>query len=282
MHAHDIYEQLTGKELADLGVVLSAYRSFRGRRRKHIAYISTPITTGRRFYEVLSQNGVKTQEELEKKLSPLDFVELVIKPNIHDGIAFADRLGKREDLLFISPSVFEAKQWRWTTNAYMSLWYRVISEFAGSLIVMDDWEYSIGSVKEVLFSMFMQWAVIKMSNIDIAIKAFGLENFSPNLSHQEKLAELQDMRKIRVYDSSKNEISIDVALAKVVDVIYDLRERELPYEELFNLSWKLMQIPFFSGFLGILEQAPSEFPSQRYLDSCRRLYKFKGWDASGY
>src|SRR3989344_7082840 len=106
---NESYEKLTELELTNLGIVLGAYRSFRGDRRSHIAYVGMPITTGKRLYDVLKQEGVVTREELIAKCGKDSLWELVIKPNVDDGIAFADELGRRENLLFIAPSVFEAK-----------------------------------------------------------------------------------------------------------------------------------------------------------------------------
>lgn len=242
------YERLTKDELTNVGVVLGAYRSFRGDRRSHVAYIGMPITTGKRYFDVLSENGVKTREELIEKLGPKSLWELVIQPNIAEGIAFADRLGETRDLLFIAPSVFEAKQWRWSQDAYMSLWYRVIGEMAGSHFVMDGWEYSVGGVKEVMFSMLLQWAVIRCYNRGTAYDAFGLPNFHPNLPWEKVVREFMAMRKICVYDSKGKEIPIDVALAKSVGAINDLKERGFSYEELIGPATTIMQTPFFSPF----------------------------------
>jgi len=242
------YEKLTEQELTNLGVVLGSYRSFRGNRRAHIAYVGMPITTGKRFYEVLTREGVKTKEELITKCGPASLFELVIKPNIDEGIVFADELGRREDLLFIAPSVFEAKKWRWTDDAYMALWYRVIGEMAGRHIVMDGWEYSYGGLREVFFSMLLQWRIIRSFNLEVANQEFGL-NLQPNQFYPSASDEIQAMWKMRIFDANGNEIRLDQALNKAVKAIQDLQERGFECDNLFNITWKLMQIPFFSPFL---------------------------------
>lgn len=253
---NDSYQRLTENELANLGIVLGAYRSFRGNRRSHVAYVGMPITTGKRFYDVLTQEGVQTREELAAKLGPDALWELVIKPNIAEGIAFADELGQREDLLFIAPSVFEAKKWRWSQDAYMSLWYRVIGEVAGSHRVIYGWEYTDGGLKEVFFSMLLQWRCIRPTTEQIAINEFGLTNLQPmkdflpdNGFYPNKMAEYEAMWKMRVFDAGKEEIRIDKALAMAVAAIQDLRERGFACDDLFNIAWKMMLIPFFSPFM---------------------------------
>ena len=243
---HDEYSRLTENELSNLGIVLGAYRSFRGSRRSHIAYVGMPITTGERYYTVLKEQGVKNQAELIAKLGSNSLWELIIKPNIEEGIAFADTLGSHKNLLFIAPSVFEAKKWRWSQDAYISLWYRVLGELAGSHYVMNGWEYSSGGVKEVLFSMFMQWAIIRPFTKSVAIETFGLKNFHPGMTLEQERAEYEAMRKMRVYSSSGKEITIDIALFKIVDAIFDLKQYGFQCDDLLDAAWKLKQIPVLS------------------------------------
>ncbi len=263
------YDRLTENELVNLGVVLGAYRSFRGNRRAHIAYVGMPITTGKRYYDVLSEHRVRTPEELALKLGPRAISELVIQPNIREGIAFADALGIRKDLLFIAPSVFEGKPQRWTQYAYMALWYRVLGELAGAHFVMDGWEYSTGGLKEVLFSMFMQWAIIRPYTKQAAIRTFGLKNFLPGMSAEDERNEFDAMRKIRVYDSSGAEITVDRALEKSVAAIYDLKDRGFACDELLEPAWKLMQTPIVSSLDSDIAR------TSRYLAAREKLYKLK-------
>ncbi len=263
------YEQLTESELINLNVVLGAYRSFRGDRRKHIAYVGMPITTGKRYYDVLDAHGVKTLEELGSKIGPRAISELIIKPNLKEGIAFADTLGVQKNLLFIAPSVFEGKPQRWTQYAYMALWYRVIGELAGSHFVMDGWEYSTGGLKEVLFSMFMQWAIIRPYTKRAAVEAFGLQNFHAGMTAVEAQAEFEAMRKIRVYDASGMEITVDIALTKSVAAIYDLKNRGFAYDDLLEPAWRLMQTPILSPMNSNSARTPE------YRIAREKLYQLK-------
>lgn len=267
--AHD---RLTEDELANLGIVLGAYRSFRGNRRAHIAYVSMPITSGRRLYDVLSEENVQTVEELIAKCGKNVLWERVIQLNIAEGIALADTLGKREDLLFIAPSVFEAKRWRWTQDAYMSLWYRVIGEMAGKLVVMDGWEYSNGGVDEVLFALYLRWRVFRMSNLKDGVQQFNLKNFLPNMSREDLLRELEAMWKMQIFDADGDEIHLDVALMKCTNAIYELRDRNLPYNTLLEKAYKMMLIPFFTpSFYEPEKNGDSVINSSHYKDSRERI-----------
>ncbi len=250
------YERLTADELGNLGIVLGAYRSFRGDRRKHIAYVGMPITSGKRYFDVLCANGVKTTDELIAKLGKDALYELVIKPNIVEGIALADTLGAGKDLLFIAPSVFEAKKWRWSQDAYMSLWYRVIGEMAGAHYVMDGWEYSTGGAKEVTFSMLMQWRYIRHFNLDQAARLFQVQNIFPDMSSDDRRKELEGMWGIRVYDQRGKELRIDDILDMLLTAIIDLHGKGLPYQDLLGPALTLKALPILSplgprGFHGV-------------------------------
>lgn len=261
------YDRLTEEELANLGIVLGAYRSFRGNRRAHIAYVSMPITTGKRYYDVLSAYGVRTRQELAEVAGKDALFNLVIQPNIREGVAFADACGARESLLFIAPSVFEAKRWRWTEDAYMSLWYRVMGELAGKHVVMNGWEYSTGGLKEVLFANFMQSAVIRRNTWKTAVKTFQLRDFMSDLSVERQREEFDAMQRIQIVDASGADLSLDRTLGMAVSAIEDCIARNLPCDELVAPAWTLMQVPFFSPFFAIRESFTKE-----YWDARKRLY----------
>lgn len=245
------YDRLTEDELEKLGIVMGAVRMLRGNRRGHLAYVSMPITSGKRYFDVLSAHGVKSQGELAAKLGKGALYELVIRPNVEEGVAYADRLGlQQRDLLFIAPSVFEAKKWRWSQDAYMSMWYRVLGEMVGNHFMMDGWEYSTGGVKEVLFSLFMQWDVfgregrrIHDDDFGTLYDAVGIRDFLTDLPPGRSCwDELEEMRKIRIHSPSGIDVTnyaLQWAVEKITAAVVDLRKRGLPYGELLDLSWKM-------------------------------------------
>jgi hypothetical protein len=232
------YDRLTQDELGNLGVVLGAYRSLRGERRSHLAYVSMPITSGKRYYEVLTEHGAKDAKELAAKAGGDALYRLVIKPNIDQGIAFADHLGvSRKDLLFIAPSVFEAKRWRWSQDAYMSLWYRVLGELAGAHYLMDGWEYSTGGVKEVMFTVLMQ----NMALWDEQMKEYGMENFLADLPAERRFSEAEAMSRVRIYEADGTGIDLIEAINKIALAIQDLRGRGFPHLELVEPAKRMYE-----------------------------------------
>ena len=144
---------------SDIDVVLSAFRSWRS--IQPVGYLSTPITTGILFYEVLAKHQVKTLEELLAINSNLLFEE-IIAPNINRGIALGDELAMRFNIPIIVPAVFEARSQRWTQDDYMYVWYQVIKEMVGHTILSDFWEYSNGGVEEFVHSAEMQFRLLSV------------------------------------------------------------------------------------------------------------------------
>lgn len=262
---------ISDDERKNIAIVLNAYRSIRA-PRELVAYVTMPITTGLRFYQVLTENGVHSLAELKDKLGSHAVVDLIISPNIAEGVAFADELSEKTRLIIIAPSIFEAKEWRWTQEAYMVLWYNVLTEMAGKHFVMDGWEYSTGGVKEVVFSLFLQWRVIRNYNLQQASKGFGLF-FGNLIEHHQKMFKLEDSWKMHIYDADGEEICLGRALKKVVAAIEKLKSMGFDYDNLIKLAWELKVIPGISpfGFRG--EQFGLRPLDSDYYEARNRLEK---------
>lgn len=242
---------LNEEEKGNLGVVLGAYRSFRGNRRANITYVGMPITTGLRYYDVLEQHGVKDAAGLAQVAGKSALYDLVIKPNVEEGIALADRLGARNgQRLFIAPSVFEAKRWRWSQDAYMSLWYRVIGEMAGTHTVSNGWEYTTGGAKEALFTMMLRWRYIRPFNLRAAANAFELTDFFSDLSEADKMRELEAMRTVTLHADDDAEILLPQAVVMMANAIDNLQRRGFACEDLIDVALRMKKLPLLSPFCG--------------------------------
>jgi len=226
----------------NINIVLGAYRSI----RHPVAYASMPITSGKLFYDVLEHKGVKTLEELSKKDSGALYNE-IIKPNIENGIKFADSLKEQIGLPPLAPSVFEAKKQSWSQKEYMFMWFRVIEERAEEMHMMDGWEYSNGGVQEFTRAMEMQLGFINPSN--------GMEHFPQGLNLEEEYNRIQ---KIKVYSQSKNEIRLDDGFFMVSDAIKDLDKRGFEYDNLFTSLHKLISVA--GSFYQYLPGFKPEYP----------------------
>jgi len=247
-NVRDTLGSLSDPHRTQLNVVLSAFRSLRGDRRAHIGYATVPVTTGKRLYDVLLREGVLTREELVAKRGSAFVYEQVIRPNIDDSIAFVDHLGLEESRIYIAPSVFEAKPFGWTDDAYMSLWYRVIGEMTGKHQLMDGWAYSYGGVREVFFSLLLQWRMIRKYTLKEAIGEYKLENFLPDMVHQDLVSELEKMWAIRIYDKS-GEVTLPQILAECARVVAELHAHGFEVGNLFNFAQNMGRMPAFSPLL---------------------------------
>lgn len=253
--ASEAYARLTEQELQNLKIVLGAYRTLRGNRRQHLAYVSMPITTGKLLYDKLIEGGVKSADEFKQKFGKEAFFNEVVKKNIDDGVKFADEQAKRENLLLIAPSVFNATPWKWSQDAYMVFWYRVILELAGKHMLMPGWEYSTGGTQEVLFALLMQWGIINPGeNIaDAFSDGFAVKNYvatERNEEEKKEWEEYEEMQKIKIVDGQSNEIRIDTALEKIVNAISrlhttgldDLKQQNGPCTNLIRLATKIAMV----------------------------------------
>lgn len=240
--------RLTEGEQKNLKVLLGALRMFRGQRRHNIAYVGMPITTGKRYYDVMSAENVRSPEELNSKLGADAFWELVMKPNIEEGTVLSDRLAANSNTLYVAPSVFNAKIWDWSQAAYMALFYNVIAEFSGRHFVADGWEYSIGALKEVWLTMLFQWRYIRPYRLTKAIEIFHLQGVFGDVRHDSSAAQglLNEMYKLRIYDAAGEEIKIDRAMQLCIDAYIDLRERGFESKGILNMANNLMRLPILS------------------------------------
>lgn len=115
-------------------IVWSAYRSVLGRGR--LAYVSSPITSGKRALD-----GAPRGE--------------VIQQNIAAGTALARDIASRLFVPVVAPTVFDARTQGWTQQSYMTMWLAMIEENVGSIYMTPDWEYSNGCAEEFLRAINM-------------------------------------------------------------------------------------------------------------------------------
>jgi hypothetical protein len=112
---------------------------------------------------------------------------------------------------------------------------------------MDGWEYSVGGAKEVMFSLFMQWQVIRLWNLPDAQRLLGLTHLD-GLAPFEAGEELREMRKIKIFTASGQELTLEVILRKLVTAINDLKSRDLPYDDLLGPISSIAMTPYRSPF----------------------------------
>lgn len=114
---------------------------------RKVAYLSSPLTGGPRFYALLRQVGVKTSEGLKARLGEEGYNRELLGPNatVANTVAnqIRERLGGR---LVVTPAPFMAPGW--SQKNYLTFWETFIRERVSQIYFNEGWEYSNGCVFE--------------------------------------------------------------------------------------------------------------------------------------
>jgi hypothetical protein len=131
-------------ERHDFALLLSAYRTMLPIRSA--TYVAIPMTTGPRFLEWWERAG--SALEFGSRAYENEWRHQVLLPNLAAAAPAVDGLRSRVGGPLIDPSKLEAVS-GWTQRDYHYFWQLVITEFVTQVVVLNGWELSIGSVKEV-------------------------------------------------------------------------------------------------------------------------------------
>lgn len=98
-------------------------------------YLSTPVTTGERFYRWVKGGG-----------APHAPSRTIISDNTEFANTTAEHLRKITNKGVINPAAFYQESW--TQQMYLSFWVDVITRFASEVWFNDGWEFSNGCTYE--------------------------------------------------------------------------------------------------------------------------------------
>lgn len=160
-------ENLTDEHKLQSQFALAAFGTLKARE---IAYISVPITSGRRLYDYMTEHGFKTADEAKRDHDA--FFEHVVAPNLADGVRASNDWSEKIDGVVVAPAEFEKrlrsqKAITWGQDAFMGMWIPLIDEKITHMVMVDGWEYSNGSGEEYLQAVLMQMGRGRRSNIGI-------------------------------------------------------------------------------------------------------------------
>lgn len=196
---------------SNLEAILEQVGEFR--KKGDSSYISMPVSSGKKLYEVLEKYGVKNSKELQEKY-PNVLAKEVVKHNKKAIKKLYNKLKKKVNNEIIIPADIEAQKRCWSQNDCMFLWFRVLEEKAKEVYVADGWKYSNGGGEEFVRVMEMQFGFINPNH--------GMEYFSKNADLQK---EFERMRKIKVYNQDFKEMKISDGITSLSYAIHDLKER---------------------------------------------------------
>lgn len=150
--SEELSRRLAVRRHKEIQVVSSAFASIVAQ----LAYLTMPVTTGPRLYDVLAKYGVSSKEELEKK-RPGALWEEVMVPNLDEGRALAEAIYRARSQAIVVPGLFDASAFKWRQEDYMTLWLRLIASGAKELFLAPGWQYSTGGVQEFVRGMMLQF-----------------------------------------------------------------------------------------------------------------------------
>jgi hypothetical protein len=111
-------------------------------------YASSELTSGRRLYQLLRANGVRTARELELRLGAEEVERLLRQPNLAAAESFARELRQRSggQKIVVTPAPFTAPGWN--QQEYLALWELLIRTRFQAVYFNVSWYYSNGCAFE--------------------------------------------------------------------------------------------------------------------------------------
>ncbi len=125
----------------DLIPVLLALTARCGARPRDSIYLSTPITTGRNHLPTLERGEVADTAAHDAQRCA------AIEGNRSRARAVAVRLRGSGHQVVIDPTGLVDVP-GWVQDDYHALWVAVIEAYAGVVVFVDDWQFSVGCTKE--------------------------------------------------------------------------------------------------------------------------------------
>lgn len=134
----ELVESASG--LAD---ALDSFAACLGLDRQNVVYVSTPITTGRLFYDWLQTSGYVPD-------SGSDFQQAhareVIAINAASAQALVATVRRQFAKTVVDPTLLDVPFW--TQNDFHTFWTGLITDYVGIAVFNDGWEYSTGCCRE--------------------------------------------------------------------------------------------------------------------------------------
>jgi hypothetical protein len=130
-------------EDVDLAGVLDSFAGCFGLERASVAYVSTPITTGRRYYDWLATAKVPSRDTPAFRAKHARDVIAVNQESAHTLVL---RVRHQLARVVVDPTALNVPVW--TQNDYHAFWTRLITDYVGTVVFNDGWEYSTGCTIE--------------------------------------------------------------------------------------------------------------------------------------
>ncbi len=111
-------------------------------------YVSGPVTTGKRFVDwYVAKGWLLEANAVTYKKSRYD---AVLVPNQRELIRVAQKYRKEGVISVVEPSNLTVEHW--SQPDYHKFWTAVLQRFICKVIVLDEWQYSVGCAIEFQFA----------------------------------------------------------------------------------------------------------------------------------
>lgn len=112
-----------------------------------MVYVSTPITGGRKKFDLFDNLGVKDKAEFDKSAKDR-FVKDVIVANTNRAFRISESLRQENsNALVMDPSEITIPEW--SQSHYAAHWDAVVKELASKVVLAPGWDFSSGCILEI-------------------------------------------------------------------------------------------------------------------------------------
>jgi hypothetical protein len=131
------------RRTGNLADALDSFVGCFGLEREKVAYVSTPITTGRRYYDWLKSSGLVPNAGADFRAAHAREVIAINQASAHALVLYVrGQLGK----IVVDPTALDVPVW--AQDEYNAFWTRLITDYVGTVVFNDGWEYSTGCTLE--------------------------------------------------------------------------------------------------------------------------------------
>lgn len=191
-YKREVWAEIT-PEGAAIHNIMRTFRSVRNTGA--FAYASSPITSGKFYYETLLRQPTLLKEHA---------LESAMSHNYAVGHSFVEDIVKRRSCQVLFPAdLIPAKQ-HWSQAHFQALWLSLIGEKCTEVHLTPDWEYSNGCVEEFTHVMQLRLGLPK-----------GKGNILFFNTKEDEKTERIRMKGILVYDSNGKPITPGEARKKI-------------------------------------------------------------------
>lgn len=131
------------RRTGNLADALDSFVGCFGLEREKVAYVSTPITTGKRYYDWLKSSGLVPHAGSAFQLA---HAREVIAVNQASAQALVRHVRSQLGKIVVDPTALQVPAW--TQDEYNAFWTRLITDYVGTVVFNDGWEYSTGCTLE--------------------------------------------------------------------------------------------------------------------------------------